>query len=184
MGQKRKRIRQKERQHQAEEQERRYIKVGSNWQPWDSRQGGDIRIAGLPSVDLWSLRESLHNSSDHGWPYTPAGQTRIITQTPTSFHASQKATDICTGNVKTTISYHTLMSSFYAHKWNLKHTKRERNSAQQRKRSDIEQQSAIKKTEMNWKIIVINTELIMNIIWSWSWLPKTMHTKKKRDRTG
>ena len=50
IGQKQKRIRQKERK--AEEQERRYIyksgiyfkrKVGSNWQPWDSRQGGDIR---------------------------------------------------------------------------------------------------------------------------------------------
>ena len=42
-SQKQQMIRQKERQDWAEEQERRYRKVRSNWQSWDSRQGGDIR---------------------------------------------------------------------------------------------------------------------------------------------
>ena len=42
--------------YKAEEQERRYRKVGSNWQPWDSRQGGDIRT---PTASLRRYKNKI-----------------------------------------------------------------------------------------------------------------------------
>ena len=79
MGQQQRRIRQKERQDQAEEQERRCRKVGSNWQPWDSRQGEDIRNSRPPFGGVHLERRSTYGTvyyyvawgalGDTCWPF-------------------------------------------------------------------------------------------------------------------
>ena len=61
MGQKQKKIRQKEQQHQAEELKRMYTQMGSNWQPWDSRQGGDTRNHRPPFERSSAMKEGKIN---------------------------------------------------------------------------------------------------------------------------